>query len=107
MWAQMWAEQVFWWIPTKDDQVKYRQDELESIKNEYMEVLSKLVAFGEEIGNAEDKLVSTFSWEQRELWLNLKSVSQKAHFQTVRKNHMDERIKEIPKEINELLTPQE
>jgi len=96
------ARKKWWFIPTKSDQIKYREEELDSIKREYMEVISKLVAFGEEMGNAEDKLVATFSKEQHQMWLDLKVLAQKSHFQTTRKNHFDERLKEIPQEINEL-----
>ena len=96
------AKKVYWFLPTKDDQVKYREEELQSIQREYTEVLSKLVMFGEEMGNAEDKLVATFSTEQHRMWLDLKVLAQKSHFQNVRKTHFDERLKEIPQEINEL-----
>ena len=99
---QEWAKKVWWFIPTKDEQVKYREEELDSIKREYMEVLSKLVMFGEEMGNAEDKLVATFSTEQHQMWLDLKVLSQKANFENTRKTHFDNRLKEIPQEINEL-----
>jgi len=92
-----WARQVYWFLPTKDDQLKYREEELESIKREYSEVLSKLVMFGEEMGNTEDKLVATFSIEQHQLWLDLKVLSQKANFQNTRKNYFDERLKEDSK----------
>lgn len=97
-----WAKKAYWFFPTKSDQVKYREEELDSIKREYPEVLSRLVAFGEEMGNMEDKFVATFSKEQRELWLNMKVLAQKAQFQATRKNHFDERLKNIPREINEL-----
>ena len=100
---QEWAKKVFWFLPTKNEQVRYREDELKSIKKEYVEVISKLVMFGEELGNAEDKLVATFSTEQHQMWLDLKSLAQKANFQSVRKNYFDERLKEIPQEIQEIV----
>ena len=100
---QEWAKKVYWFLPTKDEQVKYREEELQSIQREYMEVLSKLVAFGEEMGNAEDKLVATFSTEQHRMWLNLKVLAQKSQFQSTRKSHFDSRLKEIPQEIKEII----
>jgi len=100
---QEWVKKVFWFLPTKSDQIKYREEELESIQKEYMEVLSKLMMFGEEMGNVEDRLVATFSQEQHQLWLDLKVLAQKSQFQSTRKSHLDERLKEIPQEIQELL----
>ena len=102
---QQWAEKAYWFLPTKSDQIKNRKNELNSIKQEYVEVLSKLIAFGEDMGNLEDKLVATFSEEQHKLWLDLKVLAQKTNFQSTRKTHFDERLKEIPNEISELLNP--
>ena len=97
-----WVKKAYWFLPTKDDQIKNRKEELQTIQGEYMEILSKLVAFGEGIGNAEDKLVATFSTEQHKLWIDLKVLAQKSQFQSSRKNHFDERLKEIPQEIQEI-----
>ena len=101
---QQWAKNIYWWLPTRDDQVKNREEELERINEEYTQVLSKLLMFGEEFGDFEDKLLATFSPEQHELWLKLKSASQKQHFERTRLKHFDDRIKEIPEEISKIRT---
>ena len=97
-----WIEKIYWWIPTKTDQIKYGEEELENIQKEYPFVIAKMSKYTERVEKIQEKLISTFSEEQQELWLNLKMVSQKQCFEANRLKYFNERFKEIPHEINEI-----
>lgn len=92
----------YWFLPTKNDSIGYREDELKRINKEYQEVFNKVVLGGAIQGRLLEKLVRTFNEEQQKLWLENKCISEKIVFEKQRLNFFDERIKEIPKEINKL-----
>lgn len=92
---QSWVEKSWWWLPTKDDQIKYKEEELKRIQQEYPNILSKILALSEERIEIENTLVATMSIEQHEIFLKLKVAAQKEVFEAGRIKYFDERLKEL------------
>lgn len=92
----------YWFIPTKNDSIRYRKDELKRINEEYQEVFNKMMLKGAIQSRLLNKLTGTFNEEQQKLWLENKCISEEIVFNKQRLNFFDERIKEIPEEINKL-----
>ncbi len=99
---QEWARKVFWYLPTKEDQIKYREDMLKDNTREYSVVLKKMLDYGKQVGELQQKLETTFSIEQKELWFTLKATSQKENFEANRLRYFEENMQKLPQEINEL-----
>lgn len=96
---KQFIEQLFWWVPTKNDQKQNRLEEMDKIRKDLPDVVKRMIDFGNEGQEIRKKLEKTFSEQQYKLWLDMLSMSQKENFEANRMRCMQDRLKEIPDEI--------
>ena len=81
-----------WWLPTDEDRANYRKERKDSWRAELPQINTKLLEATEKYGDYLNKLEKTFSKEQWEIYLEVKTWAQKASFQNGRKKHHEEEL---------------
>jgi hypothetical protein len=91
------------WVPTKQDQLQYREDELKYLKEELPRIAKEFSSESEKLYTIEKEFIKSLNENQQRMYLDMKATSQKVQFSYSRMTYNQKRENEIPEEIKEII----